>query len=92
MTEEEFFDKIVNKVKGKRMTHKYKVGDEVVYIAQTMEEDFIIRNDVVQTVIISNEETRYNMIKVKGEYPEYCLYTPKEALEFITNYINKTEE
>jgi len=79
------------------MKHKYNVGDSVVYIDYFSEH----HAHCFQTYIIGgyNKETKitkgtYFMknLGVNDDFLEEDLYTKAEALEFITNYINKTEE
>ena len=75
------------------MKHKYKVGDKVVYI-YWYDSSYQIHNDKIYNLIsvVYSDNTHYFIGQFDDPVDEENLYTPAEALEFITNYINKTEE
>ena len=76
------------------MKHKYNVGDKVVYIGWDKDSrSHIISNiEILKIVLDDYYETDYRSDRCCEYIIGAYLYTPKEAIEFITNYINKTGE
>tara|TARA_R110000782_G_scaffold103844_1_gene191278 strand:- start:594 stop:815 length:222 start_codon:yes stop_codon:yes gene_type:complete len=73
------------------MTHKYKIGDEVFYIKWSLcYKEYILKHVFIMGTCPYSKE--HYMIKERGYVFVANLYTKLEALEFMTNYINKTEE
>jgi len=71
--------------------HKYNVGDTVVLIVWgEIYKRSIIKHGEVVRMEPELPLTPY-LIGNSGFHPESDLYTKKEAIEFITNYINKEE-
>ena len=73
------------------MKHKYKVGDSVVLIYDQGRE-LVIKNGTIRSDpknILANYN--YYLNECGGVWIERQLYTKPEALEFITNYINKDD-
>lgn len=71
------------------MKHKYNVGDKVVYIDSTgyyLE----MKNIIIDRVYSEENGVIYEDDRL-CEFVESELFTPKKAIEFLTNYINKEE-
>tara|TARA_R110002153_G_scaffold246140_1_gene401753 strand:- start:3 stop:236 length:234 start_codon:yes stop_codon:yes gene_type:complete len=77
------------------MKHKYKVGDKVVYIEWDYEyESYRVGHDeIIELISLDySKDPLYFTKHSHGEVYEGFFLEKEEALEFITNYINKTEE
>lgn len=69
------------------MKHKYNVGDKVWLI---WNEDRGLQIEV-GTIHKQLPKGQYRFEQFGGMWLEKWIYTPAEALEFITNYINKDD-
>lgn len=72
------------------MKNKYNAGDKVIcFFLDEDEQSLTVSKETIETVSLYVDKVEY-YTEYRG-YPvlEKELYTPDEAIEFLTNYINK---